>query len=67
MELCFKDAYLVKWIEKSNSIFQSLKKGNLFLKKNLHISLINIRRPPISGKMYLIPKTHKHFVNAPGR
>ena len=42
---------LVKLVEKSNSIFHSLlEKGNLLLKKNLNILLINIRRPSISGK-----------------
>ena len=45
----FKDADLVKLGEKSSNTFESLKKGNSLL-KNLSISLINVRRPPILGK-----------------
>ena len=46
----FKDADLVNLIEKSNSIFHLFEKGNSLLKRNLSISLINIKRPPISEK-----------------
>ena len=43
------DADLVKLVEKSNSIFKSLKKRKLVTEKNLNISLINVtKRPPTS-------------------
>ena len=42
-----KETDLVKLDEKTKNIFLSFKKRNLILKKNLNISLINIRRPPI--------------------
>ena len=40
----FKDADLIKLVE------NLLEKGNLLLKKNVTISLMNKRRPPILGK-----------------
>ena len=43
-----------------------MKKGNLLLKKSLCISLVNIGRPQISGKMYQQPKIDKRLVNVPG-
>ena len=46
----FKDADLVKLVEKSNSIFQSFRKRKLITEEELKYLLINIRRPPISGK-----------------
>ena len=45
-----KDVELVKLVEKNSSIFQSLQIRNLLMKKNLSNSLINIRRPSITGK-----------------
>ena len=46
----FKDADLVKLLEKSNSIFQSIRKKKLLLKMNLSILLMTIKRPPIMEK-----------------
>ena len=43
----FEDADLVKLLEKSNSIFQSIRKKNLLLKMNLSILLMTIKRKPI--------------------
>ena len=45
-----KDVDLVKLVEKSNIIFQSLRKRKLITEEELSILLINIRRSPISGK-----------------
>ena len=43
----FEDADLVKLLEKSNSIFQSIRKKNLLLEMNLSILLMTIKRKPI--------------------
>ena len=45
----FEDDDSVKLVEKNKSNFQFLKKGNLLLKKNLSVSLINLRRLPVLG------------------
>ena len=46
----FQYVDLVKLVEKSNSIFQSLRKRKIIIEKELKYTLINIRRPPISEK-----------------
>ena len=48
----FKDKDLVKLVEKSKSIFQSLKK-----EEPLSISFINVRRPSISQKCTYYPRS----------
>ena len=46
----FQYVDLVKLVEKSNSILQSLRKRKLITEKELKYTLINIRGPPISEK-----------------
>ena len=63
----FKDADLIKLVEKSNSIFQSLKKRKLITEKELKYFTYKYKKATNFGKMYLLPKIHKRLVNVPGR
>ena len=61
----FKDADLIKLVEKSNSIFQSHEKKKLFIEEELKHFTYNCKKATNIGKMYLFPKIHKHLVNVP--
>ena len=63
----FKDADLIKLVEKSNSIFQSLRKRKLITEEELHYFIYKYKKDTNFGKMYLLPKIHKRLVNVPGR
>ena len=63
----FKDADLIKLVEKSNSIFQSLRKRKLITEEELHYFTYKYKKDTNFGKMYLLPKIHKRLVNVPGR
>ena len=59
--------HLVKLAEESNSIFQSLRKRKLITEEELKYFTYKCKKASIFGKMYLLSKIHKHFVNVPGR
>ena len=63
----FKDVDLVKLVEKSNSIFQSLRKRKLITEEELKYFTYKYKKATNFGKMYLLPKIHKRLVNVPGR
>ena len=63
----FKDVDLVKLEEKSNSIFQSLRKRKLITKEERRYFTYKYKKVTNFGKMYLLPKIHKRLVNEPCR
>ena len=63
----FKDADLVKLVEKSHSIFQSLRKQKLITEEELKYFTYKYKKATNFGKMYLLPKIYKHLGNVPGR
>ena len=63
----FKDADLVKLVEKSNSIFQSLRKRKLIIEEELKHFTYKYKKATNFGKMYLLSKIHERLVNLPGR
>ena len=68
MKTVAKDANLVKLVEKSNSIFQSLRKRKLITEEELKKDFTYKYKKAINfGKMYLLPKIHKRLVNVLGR
>ena len=67
MKTVAKDANLVKLVEKSNSIFQSLRKRKLITEEELKDFTYKYKKAINFGKMYLLPKIHKRLVNVPGR
>ena len=58
---------LVKLVEKSKSIFQSLRKKKLITEEELQYFTYKYKKTANFGKMYLLPKIHKSLVNVPGR
>ena len=67
MKTVAKDANLVKLVEKSNSIFQSLRKRKLITEEELKKDFTYKYKKAINfGKMYLLPKIHKRLVNVSG-
>ena len=63
----FKNVDLVKLAEKSNSIFQSLRKRKLITEEELKYFTYKYKKATNFWKMYLLPKIHKRLVNVPGR
>ena len=63
----FKDADLVKLVEKTNSIFQSLRKRKLITEEELKYFTYKYKKATNFGKMYLLPKIHKVLLNVSGR
>ena len=63
----FKDADLVKLVEKSNSIFHSLRKRKLITEEELKYFTYKYKKVTKFGKMHLLPKIHKRLVNVPVR
>ena len=61
-----KDEDLVKLVEKSNSIFQSLRKRKLITEEELKYFTYKYKKTTNFGKMYLLPKIHKSLVNVAG-
>ena len=61
-----KDANLIKLVEKSNSIFQSLRKRKLFTEEELKDFTYKYKKAINFGKMYLLPEIHKRLVNVSG-
>ena len=66
MKTVVKDANLVKLVEKSNSIFQSLRKRKLITEEELKDFTYKYKKAINFGKMYLLPKIHKRLVNVSG-
>ena len=62
----FKDEDLVKLVEKSNIIFQPLRKREHLTKEELKYFTYKYKKTTNFGKMYLLPKIHKRLVNIPG-
>ena len=63
----FKESDLVKLVEKSNTMFQSLRKENLITEKKLKYFCYQYKKSTNFGKLYLLPKIHKGLDNVPGR
>ena len=63
----FKDTDLVKLVEKSHSIFQSLSKVKLITDEELKYFTYKYKKATNFMKMYLLPKIHKRLGNVPGR
>ena len=55
-----------KLVEKSNTIFQSLRRKNLLTEKELKYFSDQYKKSTNFGKMYLLPKIHKRIFNVPG-
>ena len=58
---------MVKLVEKSNTIFQSLRRKNLITEKELTYFSYQYKKSTNVGKMYVLPKIHKRLDNVPGR
>ena len=63
----FKKSDLVKLVEKSNTMFQSLRRKNLIAEKKLKYFSYQYKRSTKFGKMYPLPTIHKRLDNVPGR
>ena len=63
----FKDVDLIKLIEKSNSILQSLRKRKLITEEELKYFTYKYQKVTNFGKMYLLSKIYKRLVDVPGR
>ena len=57
---------MVKLVEKSNTMFQSLRRKNLIAEKELKYFSYQYKRSTKFGKMYPLPKIHKRLDNVPG-
>ena len=63
----FMESDLVKLVETSKNTFQSLRRKNLIIEKELKYFSYQYKKSSNFGKMYLLPKTHKRLDNVPGR
>ena len=63
----FKDVDLVKLVERSNSIYQSLRKRKVITEEELKYFTYEYKKATNFGKMYLLPKIHKRLLNAPSQ
>ena len=63
----FKDVDLVKLVQQSNSIYQSLRKRKVITKEELKYFTYEYKKAINFWKMYLLPKIHKRLVNAPSQ
>ena len=61
-----KDEDLVKLVEKSNNIFQSLRKKKFIAEEELKYFTGKYKKATNFGKMYLLRKIHKRLVNITG-
>ena len=60
------DADLVKLVEKSSNIFQSLKRGKLVIEGEIKHFACKYKAPINFEKMYLLPNILKRLVVVPG-
>ena len=63
----FKESDLVKLVEKSNTMFQSLRKKNLITEKELKYFCYQYKKSTYFGKIYLLQKINKRLDNVPRR
>ena len=63
----FKKLDFVKLVEKSNTMFQSLRRKNLNTEKEFKCFSYQYKKSTNFGKMYLLPKIQKKLDNVPGR
>ena len=63
----FKKLDFVKLVEKSNTMFQSLRRKNLNTEKELKCFSYQYKKSTNFGKMYLLPKIQKKLDNVSGR
>ena len=61
----FEESDSVKLVEKSNTIFESLRKKDLITEREL--KYFCYKKSTNFGKMYFLPKIHKRLDNVPGR
>ena len=57
----------IKLVEKSNSMFEGLKKKTVVMEKEKNYFKFNFKKATNVGKLYLLPKIHKRLSNVPGR
>ena len=57
----------LKLVEKSNSMFEGLKKKTVITEKEKSYFKFNFNKATNVGKLYLFPKIHKRLSNVPGR
>ena len=57
----------IKLVEKSNSMFEDLKKKTIITEKEKNYFKFNFKKATNVGKLYLLPKIHKRLSNVPGR
>ena len=57
----------IKLVEKSNSLFEDLKKKTIITEKEKNYFKFNFKKATNVGKLYLLPKIHKRLSNVPGR
>ena len=56
-----------KLTEKSNKIFESLKRRGFINEKQLKYFCFDFKKACNLGKLYLLPKIHKRMLSVPGR
>ena len=57
----------IKLVEKSNSMFEELKKKTVITEKEKNYFKFNFKKATNVGKLYLLPKIHKRLSNVTGR
>ena len=55
----------IKLVEKSNSMFEDLKKKTVITEKEKKYFKFNFKKATNVGKLYLLPKIHKRLSNVP--
>ena len=66
-DINFKDKILQELADNSNKMFRSLKTKGSITEKHLKYFTIEFKNATNLGKLYLLPKIHKHLENVPGR
>ena len=61
-----RNALIFRLTEKSNKIFESLKRRDFISKKQLKYLRFDFKKAYNFGKIYLLPKIHKRIFNVPG-
>ena len=57
----------IKIVQKSNSMFEDLKKKTVITEKEKNYFKFNFKKVTNVGKLYLLPKIHKRHSNVLGR
>ena len=66
-EVKFSENILTDLAEKSNTMFKNLRRKGIISKKELKYFSFEYKKATNLGKLYLLPKIHKHLKNVPGR